>query len=393
MQLFIVLTGYYYRDIGLYDKIKSELELFNNEVTFSLYILSHKPKEEISIEMLNYLEINNWKIIYEPNIGWDWGCHVQFIQWFLKQNLTNPDYILFLHDDIQILKNGFINAFLNKVQVGYELIGNSKPFSEINSYLEEYNDEVAILAKNGFELNLSRIEIVRGSAFFISFDLARKSLYRLPYQKCGDINLANRSLRMFGAITTTLVGNNKISHLSNDHFTSEFISEEMRGKKISNLFFLKRRIFLIASKLFQILDVVLSKQVLKHNYSSKEPIKLKVNVSEDKLIEGYLNICPSKRNCSDINLEDLDDLFLKDKIFRLLVSFDLVKNKNFFQNQILDRVKLTSIPVDIIIDSERVTKNEINTFIKENSQLNLTREKSPIKKGTKWINRIYFNYQ
>ena len=107
MLISIILTGYYFRNQDLYKKILDETKLYDS-IKFKLYILSHKANEEISDDIFNYLIENNWEIIYQPNIGWDWGCHVQFMQWHNEQKLPAPDFLLFLHDDISILKNGFI---------------------------------------------------------------------------------------------------------------------------------------------------------------------------------------------------------------------------------------------------------------------------------------------
>lgn len=391
MYVNIIITGYYFKYFDFYKKIVDETKLYNS-ITFNLFILSHKAKEDISIEIYNYLIEKNWHIIFQPNIGWDWGCHAQFMQWHLEQRLPTPDYLLFLHDDISIIKNGFIQEFLNKAQNGFKLIGNSKPFTIIKSFEKDYTDEAYILQKNGFEYENGKIEIVRGSAFFVTYNLAEQALSNLPYQKCGSINLANRSLRMFGAIVTHLVGNDKIGYLSDNHFRSEFISEEMRGEGISPFFFWKRFLFSKISAVLSYAEEVVSKHILKHTYSNKEKYSLKVNVTQNKYLQGYLNISIEKNCCSDISFEDLNSLFIQNKIVKVLTSLELVKDENLFSNHILDRVTKSQLPVDLLINVENSDKDELNEFLKRNKNLKIKVEIIPRRKGTKWVKRLYIKY-
>lgn len=392
MQIYIVLTGYYYKYFDLYQKIVEEIRLYSG-IRFKLYILSHKLKKEISDDFYNYLITNNWHIIYRANAGWDWGCHVQFMQWLNEKHILKPDYILFLHDDIKIIKNGFIQKFLTKAKKGYELIGNSKPFTTINSYEQDYSDEAFILQNNGFEFEPGKIEIVRGSAFFTTYNLAEQALNNLPYQKCGSINLANRSLRMFGAIVTKMVGTDKIGYLSDKHFRSDFITEEMRGGNISSFFFSKRSLF---SKIRKVLNYVdeklISIHLLKHAFTSNEKSSLKVNIAHDKYLPGYLNISINKSICSDITFETLDYLFTQGKIIRVLTSFEIANENNLFSDIILKRIIKSKGPVDLLIDADNASKYAVSGFLQKYETLKIKIERIPRRKGTRWIKRLYIKY-
>ena len=140
----ILVTGFYFKNIDFYKKLRDEA-IVNNSIDLRFFILSHKKETEIDNTVLNYLTDNNWQIIYKENIGWDWGCHVQFMQWLSQQQGKKPDYILFLHDDIKIVQNGFIKAFLKKIEEGFQLIGNSSPFTEIKNFERSYPEEAFIL--------------------------------------------------------------------------------------------------------------------------------------------------------------------------------------------------------------------------------------------------------
>ena len=392
MQLCIVLTGYYFKYFDLYKKILDETELYDS-INFNLYILSHKAKNEIPEDIYNFLIEYNWKIIYQPNIGWDWGCHVQFMQWHVENKKTEPSYILFLHDDISIVKNGFIKEFINKAKKGYELIGNSKPFTIINSFEKDYSDEAYILEKNNLNYEAGKIEIFRGSAFFISFKVAVQTLSKLPYQKCGSINLANRSLRMFGAIATKLVGGKKIGYLSDEHFESDYITEEMRGSDIGNNFFLKRYIRSNLTKMFFLSErIFISPLILKHSYPVEIENKLKINFTEDEIKQGYLNICLNGSFCSDISLNDFEKLLSDNRIYRIVISTQLVFSNTDLLNSLLFKLHKSTIPIDLFIDTENINRDSINQLSRQFHHLKITVEKIPKKKGIKLVNRLYIKY-
>jgi len=388
----IVITGYYFRYPIIYERIVNETKLYDS-INFNLYILSHKLKNEISDDIYSFFIENNWHIIYQPNIGWDWGCHVQFIQWHTKNKKSEPDYILFLHDDISITKNGFINSFLNKTKQGYELIGNSAPFTIIRDFEKNYFNEAFILQKNGFEYESGNIKIVRGSAMFLSFYLAKQVLLNLPYQKCGKINLANRSLRMFGAIATKLVGNNKIGYLSNEHFKSDYITEEMRGSDIGNNFFLKRYMRLNLTKMFFLTErFLISPLILKHSYPVEIGNKLKINFTENDIKQGYLNICLSSNFCSDITINDFEKLLSENRIYRIVISTQLVFSNTDLLKSLLLKIPKSTIPIDLFIDVENINRDSINQLSRQFHHLKITVEKIPKRKGTKWVNRLYIKY-
>lgn len=392
MRISIILTGYYFKYFELYRKILEETNLYS-DLYFELYIVSHKTKEEIPNELFAYLIETNWQIIFQPNIGWDWGCHVQYMQWLEGQNAPKPDYLLFLHDDISIIKNGFIREFLNKANSGKELIGNSTPFTTINHFEKDYADEAFILKKNGFDYEPNKIEIVRGSALFLSHKLAQQTLKNLPSQKCGNINLANRSLRMFGAITTKLVGREKIGYLSEEHFKSDFITEEMRGGDIGSNFFLNRFIRTNISKLFYFTEkYFLSKLIYKHSYPFETSGLLKINIADKKILQGYLNLCLNDEFCSDISIEEFQMLLIENKVHRIVITSRIVFDDMNFLEIILSKIVKSSIPVDLFIDAENITKEAINKFRLQNHKLDIRIEKVPKLKGTKWVNRLFVQY-
>jgi hypothetical protein len=393
MHINIVLTGYYFKYLELYQKIHDETKLYS-DYQFSLYILSHKEKEKIPNEFLTFLTKNNWHIIYKPNIGCDWGCHSQFIKWHVENNMPVVDHILFLHDDISIIKNGFIEEFINKASKGFQLIGNSKPFTTVDNFLDKYPEENYILEKNGFYNNSNNIKIVRGSAFFISFELAKYSLLNLPFQKHGKIDIANRSLRMFGAIISTKIGLNKIGYLSTEHFKSKYIVEEMRGKEINSLFFYKRFLNSAASKIFLYLnELLVHYKFLKYNHPIQVDRMLKVNLHDGTILTGYLNIKKGINNSefSDVSMCDFENLIFQKKIFKIKISNEIAFNDEIWFKKLLQIINLGKGSIDLFLDSSKKEETLMKTFIKNNKKLKINLIKSPRKKGFKWVNQLYIN--
>ncbi len=391
MRLSIILTGYYFKYFDLYKKIILETNLYDN-IEFNLFILSHKKEEEIQDNILNYLIKNKWQIIYQPNIGWDWGCYVQFMKWIEDQDIDKPDYLLFLHDDINIDKNGFIQEFLNKINCGYKLIGNSKPFTTINHFEKNYSDEAFILKKHRIDYEPNKIEIVRGSVFFISYNLAQQTLKNLPFQNCGTINLANRSLRMFGAIATKLIGNDKISYLSNEHFRSDYITEEMRGNNVGRFFFIKRQIESILNKFYFFVEkYFVSNLIYKHNYPLQEDKIIKINITDEFFLQGFLNLSLVRNNCSDISFDELEKILSRNIVGQIkITSKTIFSNLNVFKNLFI-WIEKSLIPVDIFIDTNNISKKEINQFKETFSHIKIRTEFLPKRKIYKFTKQLYIN--
>lgn len=392
MQISIVLTGYYFKYLDLYQKIIAETKLYPS-YKFNLYILSHKTKDEIQEELYTYLNNNEWKVIFKPNIGWDWGCHVQFMQWHKEFEIHDDDYILFLHDDITITNSGFIQAFLSKTEQGYELIGNSTPFTSIKNFKKKHNEEAYILQKNSLDYEAGLIKIVRGSAFFLSFKLAKQTLLDLPYQKCGNINLANRSLRMFGSVVTKIVGANKIGYLSKENFRSKHIVEEMRGNEINYNFFIKLFLYTQFRNIFQFIDkIALSKVIYKHSYPIVVEDMLKINFSENTILSDYLNISIKNNSCSDIDLADFEKLIHKNLIYRVLISDNTAFDNDDWFKKLLFQISKSNISVDILINAENAKKEETKNFEQKHRNIDISIEKKPTKSGRKWVNQLYLKY-
>jgi hypothetical protein len=354
LKLAIVLTGYYYKYLELYKIILRETKLYDN-IDFELFISSHKEKSDVSESVLHFLENNNWNIIFSPNEGWDWGCHSEFVNYYFKAGKALPDYFLFLHDDLKIIKNGFIAAFIKKSKKGYSVIGNSLPFSFIEDYSAEFPEETYILNRYGFSTTSKKIKPVRGSAFFIDSRLVEQSLKKLPYQKKGAIELANRSLRMFASIIANDFPEFKTGYLSNEHLKSEFIIEEMRGSEQNRMFFLKRKILSFRKKVkFFGEDTLIAVKILKRQKQVAKKGKVKINISSKTPLSGFLNYDVSDKKFSDIiHLDkELDYLLKHNKISEIRIAENTGIRKNSIIEEIIGNKEFFNDSFDLIIEGD-----------------------------------------
>lgn len=354
IKISIVLTGYYYKYLELYKIITKETKLYQN-IDFELFISSHKEESEISESVLSFLKKNNWNIIFFPNEGWDWGCHSEFVNYYFESGNKLPHYFLFLHDDLKIIKNGFIGAFLNKIKEGYSVIGNSLPFSVINDYPNQFPEETYILNRNGFSTAIKNLQPVRGSAFFIDSTLVENALKNLPYQKKGPIDLANRSLRMFASIIANDFSPLKTGYLSSEHFKSDFIIEEMRGNEQSGLFFLKRKVLRLRKRVkFFVEDALIYLNILKRLKPKDKKGKIKLNISNGTPLSGHLNYDVNDNKYSDIiNLEkELVYLLKKNKISEIKIAENTGKKKDRILEKLLVGNNSCSGKYDLYIEGD-----------------------------------------
>ncbi|WP_138433369.1 hypothetical protein [Winogradskyella algicola] len=386
IKIAICLTGYYFRNLNLYKSLLDEAKL-NPSFIFDFYILSHKKVTEIDRNILNYLRDNNWQIIFEENVGWDWGCHVQFMQWLSKKNNQKPDYILFLHDDIRIVKNGFVEAFMNKIKQGFELVGNSSPFTKIDNFKDNYFEEAFILNRLNIPFAEKEIKIVRGSAFFTTFGLADSTLKNLPYQITGNIHMANRSLRLFASMVAEKVSVQKVCYLDKRNFESDFIIEEMRGKKMSPFFKILRQLNQQTKKLFK--AIFKKYQYFRLNQSKSNcKNRLKIHISKTSVLNGYLNIHLGENKKHKSDIDDYEDLIKNGRVCEVKISDDLIAYNEQIMSHIISSAKRSKQPVRIFIEVSKNQKTTVKKVIPADQSLKIHTFLMPKGDGFNWISNL-----
>lgn len=283
----VVICGWYFNSAKLYDTIARELEHFK-QGTVDLYIASHKEEHEINPKILDHLKKSNIHLLYFKNEGWEWGAYQQFLVW-AKNNDKQSSYYLFLHDDIEILKNGFLNAFINKTldnNKGVKVVGNGPSIKPDIQKQSNYPEDVFLAEQLGYKISVDKWKVVRGSCFLISADAAHTVLEKMPIRRGKRIELANGSLRMFGLLITAFYGINGIDYISNTPRKSEFIVEYFRGNNKQQRT-LKSRFKSFLKKQKLLVRIIKGKRV--PSISRGKGLKLNFGCGSDPL-PGYLNI-------------------------------------------------------------------------------------------------------
>lgn len=283
-KLSIVVCGWYFKDHQFYELIKNEIADLNN-VKAELYIASHRKKTEIPETIIKKLINEGWKIEWFENEGWEWGAYQQFLKW--QENQCNfTDYYLFMHDDINIVQNGFINAFLEKINAGAVVVGNSPSVTPEKQTRNRYPEDLFFANSKGFTINCEKWKVVRGSCFFTTGAIASSVLGEMPIKKGKRIDIANSNLRIFGAKITEEYGLDAIQYLGETPRNSQFIYEEFRGDQKTNF----------RKKILNVLPRAVIKLMLDFKYSIKvEPVspcfglKVTLGCGSDPL-PRYINV-------------------------------------------------------------------------------------------------------
>ena len=167
-------------------------------------------------------------VLQFENMGWDWGGFYQFARWQME-NDTLSDAYLFLHDDIDINKQGFIREFINKTKMGYQVVGNSPPVQEKYKIQKDFPEDVFWANTKGISIDIPKCRVVRGSCFYTTKNVVENVLLNMPVKTGTNILFANSSLRVFGAMVCQKFGIDSIGYISDTPRTSSFINEHFRG--------------------------------------------------------------------------------------------------------------------------------------------------------------------
>ncbi|NVM20293.1 MAG: class I SAM-dependent methyltransferase [Desulfobacterales bacterium] len=296
-----------------------------SNIDAKFYIASHRKPEEIDKNMLNGAIQLGWNVLYFSNEGWEWGAYQQFLTW-QRGNDAFSDYYLFLHDDIIIKKYGFLKAFLNKIQGGFSLVGNSPTISKKEEIRSHYPEDVLWAKVNGFPIRSSQWNVVRGSCFFCTKEVAETILIKMPIKNGTDLLFANCSLRVFGGLVTDRFGERSIGYIGEKPRSSAYIDEEFRGnKQISK-----------SARIRSLIRPYINRTMIKRILRIKKvsPIKrgmgLKINLgSGTKCLYGYFNVdiaSPCAETNADIeSVEFKDDSVAEVLMIHIIEHIDCVK--------------------------------------------------------------------
>lgn len=225
--LSIVVCGWHFQNVALFAALRQEAAS-QTQLDARFYVASHKSAAEVDPALIRQLQSDRWQVLWFENEGWEWMAYQQFMR-HQEKNGESSDYYLFLHDDIEIRKPGYIGRCMEMVAEGVRLVGNS-PSAAPETQSKVYFPEDALLIENTWgPLKVDRWKVVRGSFFFTTQEIAREILGKMPVKRGKRIELANASLRIFGALVTDRYGLESIRYLGDAPRSSEYVYEEFRG--------------------------------------------------------------------------------------------------------------------------------------------------------------------
>lgn len=228
LNLDIIVCGWHFKNDLIYRQLLEESAQYK-KYKIRLFVASHKDKEVIDKGLLKRIEEMGWHVLFFDNIGWDWGSYQQLLNW-QNDNTHFGDYYLFMHDDLEIKKQGFVSEFINKIKHGVKVVGNSVPIQRNIEGKSNYPEDILLAKMNGYDINVDRWDVVRGSCFFTTKEIVENILLKMPIKAGKDIFLANSSLRIFGGIVSNKYGSGAFSYLGDKPRKSRYINESLRGE-------------------------------------------------------------------------------------------------------------------------------------------------------------------
>lgn len=326
----IVVCGWHFQSDLIYAQILKEASQYDN-YNIRLFIASHKIKEQIDKILLKQLEEMGWQLLFFDNIGWDWGSYQQFLKW-QKDNGHLGDYYLFMHDDLEIKKQGFISEFINEIKDGVQVVGNSVPIQKNIEIKKDYPEDILLAKVNGFDVNVDHCGVVRGSCFFITKEIAENILLKMPIKAGNDIFLANSSLRIFGGLVSDKCGLGVFSYLGDEPRKSQYINESLRGE---GGIFTKQG---IKSFLYPYINRDRLRRILRFTKAPKIELGsgLRLNLgSGNQILKNYFNIdiaaefADQKADILEIDFED--DTIAEVQMIHVIEHLDYVKVYPFIE--------------------------------------------------------------
>ncbi len=197
-------------------------------VAADIFLLSHRPRAVLPVEVTRVVAPR--RVLFEPNVGYDWGCYQQFLDTGIWRNY---DYIFFMHDDMIIKNLGFIEAAQDLLGRGHSVIGNGPAFPP-RPWPKTHPESYAHSVWKPPTANFCH-DVVRGS--FLA--TTREALEQIgSFEVYWDrwhltIYFGNWSLRATCGKWQALLGDRCFGFLSDTWCESEFISEQYRGQETS----------------------------------------------------------------------------------------------------------------------------------------------------------------
>jgi hypothetical protein len=111
----ICIAGWHYRR-QLFEDLR--------HVDADVFVVSHRSRKETPD--LRIHGVAEGRVRVTANLGYDWGCYQQFLA---SRAWTGYDVVVFMHDDVQVLDTGFLEACVDLL-ASHSVVGNGRITSD-----------------------------------------------------------------------------------------------------------------------------------------------------------------------------------------------------------------------------------------------------------------------
>jgi hypothetical protein len=191
----------------------------------NVHLASHRTWNEIPAEVVEAVGAERVHVF--PNLGYDWGAFRQFCDAGLHRDF---EYVIFMHDDVEILDPRLFDAAITQLVDGAAVVGNGRN-SERNDWVSlgeghSYAHAVELPPHLGFAH-----ETVRGSFFAMRSrtidELGGFDVFWDPFHLM--VETGNLSLIATCSRIAARHGDRAFAFLGDADCRSEFLIEAVRG--------------------------------------------------------------------------------------------------------------------------------------------------------------------
>lgn len=212
----ICLTGWYFNE----DVYRQLFEV----ASIDIFVVVHKQRDQVPAFLFE--QIPEERIIFQKNIGYDWGSYQQFIATGLWREY---DFIFFMHDDLAIKSLDFIPHTIDLLQAGKKVVGNGRNAQYLNwphSHPFCYGHSTWLPPSRQFQH-----DTIRGSFLAMNSNTLKKinhfEIFWDPYHL--TVRFGNHSLIATCGKIQALFGESSFGFLSETYLDSEYMTELERG--------------------------------------------------------------------------------------------------------------------------------------------------------------------
>ena len=212
----VCVTGWHF-PIAFYERM-SKL------VGVDVFVVSHQPKHHIPDAIYDVIAEDH--VLIYANYGYDWGCYQQFLETDIWRDYV---YCVFMHDDVRILRDDFIDAAIALLSGDIVLVGNGR-----NSTRQDWAYHYPWLYAHASWIPSSRdflYDTVRGSFFVMATTtIETMGQFEVMWDRFHlSMRFGNWSLGASSAKLHHLFGMPCFAFLSNVYLQSDYLLEDVRG--------------------------------------------------------------------------------------------------------------------------------------------------------------------